>query len=200
MIPQNVLSTTTIYGQLLLEDPQPHRNVSREWGGVALQDPSQGTMVKVWTCTVIGDNIVVYADDVPETVLFTAPGTTEASLAFDQNMRPFVAFVQAGQAKYYWYDSLIEDTVITNLPTGSTSPRATLDDHRQLELNTSDIIMVYIRDGNLYFRMQRDRYLVERLLYPDINLVLIAPRIRYVAMNRVHRLQILIEGVFHGQD
>ena len=157
-------------------------------------------MVKIWTCTVVGDSIVVYADDIPETVLFNAPGTTEVSLAFDQNMRPFVAFVQAGQAKYYWYDSLIADTVITNLPTGSTSPRATLDDHRQLELNTSDIIMVYIRDGNLYFRMQRDRYLVERLLYPDINLVLIAPRIRYVAMNRVHRLQILMEGVFHGQD
>lgn len=200
MIPDNRLSTTVITAPLLLPDPQPAPYKSHEWGGVALNNSSQGLFVKIWTCEVIGDNIVIYAEDVEPIILLNVPGTTQCSLAFDQNMRPFVAFVQAGQAKYYWYDSLIEQAVTTNLPSGSTYPRATLDDHRNMELNTSDIIMVYLRDGNLYYRQQRDRYLDELLLYPDINTVVAGPRVEYVVMNAANRLQIMLGGSFYGQN
>lgn len=200
MIPENRLSTVPVPGQIFISNPQPSLTESREWGGIALNDPSQGLRVKEWTCVIVGDNIQIGAVGVPFVTVFTAPDTTEVSLAFDQNMRPFVAFVQAGQAKFYWYDSLLEQPVITNLPVGSTSPRATLDDHSPLQTGTSDIILVYLLNGNLYFRQERDRYLTQRLLYADVNLVLVAPSIQYITMNDRNRLQIVLKGAFHGQN
>ena len=205
MIPQQRLSTVTFYDNIMLADPQPSNVISREWGGTALNDGSDGLEVKIWTCTVIPsgiplvpDEIVVYADDVLPTVVFTALDVSEISLAFDQNMRPFVAYVSQGNAKFYWYDSLIEGTRITDLPIGSSSPRCTLDDHRATQLSTSDIILAYIQNGNLYFRAQRDRYEVQYLLYADINLDIISPTIHYVKMNLINRLQFSIRGNFGG--
>jgi len=198
MMPDETLSTEPILGQLIVVDKEPSLMTSREWGGVNLSDPSQGLQVKIWSCATDGTNIIVSAEDSPSTIVVTGSDITSVSLAFDQNMQPFVAFVEGGQAKYYWYDSLIEDFAITDLPVGSTTPVATLDDHRDSQLATSDIIMVYIRDGNMYFRAQRDRYLIEYLLYPDINLDIVSPQVRYVAMNTKNRLQIQVAGVFGG--
>lgn len=205
VIPEQRLSTEIIFSSTMVENPQPTPLLSRERGGVALQDPSQGLQVRVWECTTISsgdlaipDQVIVYAEGIEPVVLFSALEVTEVSLAFDQNMRPFVAFVSVGAAKYYWYDSAIEDARISDLPAGSSSPRATLDDHRLLQSGTSDIIMVYIRDGNLYFRAERDRYTVEYLLRADINLEIISPTVHYIAMNHVNRLQISVRGNFYG--
>ena len=190
MIPENRLSTTTIYNTLMMPDPQPSDLVSRQMGGVALNDPTQGLWIKSWTCDtvpsedpMVPDLIRVFADDVSPTTVLTDFTVTQVSLAFDQNMRPTIAFVASGIPKLYWYDSLIEQPVITELDVTITTPRVTLDDHRELQVNTSDIILTYIRDGNLYFRMQRDRFLIERLLKADLNLEIANPSIVYVAMN-----------------
>ena len=199
MIPNETLSTVGVYSPLVLEDPQPSALVSRQIGGVGLNNATEGLSVQIWTATLENEeDVTVSAPLVSPTVLFSRPDISQISLAFDQNMQPFIAFVEAGQAKFYWYDTVVNDFVFTDLPSGSTYPRATLDDHRVSQNNTSDIILVYIRDGNLYYRQQRDRYLVEKLLYADINLQVIAPRIKYVAMNMNWRLQILVEGIFHG--
>lgn len=206
MMPDQVLSSEVIYDSLILPvPPQPSLLISNEYGGIALNDATQGSQVKVWTCTVIPsgdplvpDDVVVYAGDVPETFLFSALGISEVSLAFDQNMHAFVAFVSQGVAKFYWYDSVLQDFRISNLPVGSTTPRATLDDHRELQESTSDIILVYIRDGNLYFRAQRDRYTIEYILYADIDLDIISPAVQWVKMNNTWRLQIAIQGNFYG--
>jgi hypothetical protein len=203
MIPENRLSTQVIFDNLLTPDPQPSLLISRELGGVGIQDPSQGLRVKVWTCTIIAsglplvpDQVTVESDDDPPVVLFSALGITEVCLAFDQNMRPFVAFVSQGIAKFYWYDSLIENTTITDLPAGSSSPRCTLDDTRALQDGTSDIILVYIDDGNLYYRQERDRYTIQYVLYADINLDIISPTVQYVAMQLNYRLQFSVRGNF----
>lgn len=198
MIPEQRLSTAEQFAPLVTPNPQPSLVQSRQLGGVGLSDPSQGLDVKVWTCEVQGTAIIVYAHDVLPVTLFNRADVTEVSLAFDQNMRPFVAFVQAGVAKFYWYDSLIENYAFTDLPAGSTTPRATLDDHRSSQLNTSDIILTYIHDGNLYFRAQRDRYLIQYLLYGDLNLDLINPQIQWVSMQENFRLQFKIRGTFYG--
>jgi len=204
MIPEDRLSSQAIFSSTEVPIPQPGDLVSRELGGVALQDASQGLRVKVWECTTIPreppllDDVIVYADDVAPVVLFSSLSITQVSLAFDQLMHPFVAFVSNGEAKFFWFDTTIEDNVITDLPAGSTSPRATLDDHREAQTASSDIILTYIRDGNLYYRQQRDRYLSEILLYADINSLLPAPYVEYVAMNDVGRLQFKIRGNFYG--
>ncbi len=204
MIPEDRLSTSVLYDQLVITvDPQPSLLQSREWGGVALNDGTQGLYVQIWELNVVTsdipavlDQVWISAPSVAPILIFSALDITEASLAFDQNMHIFVAFVSAGQAKYYWYDTVTESQITSNLPVGSTTPRATLDDHRRAMVATSDIILAYIRDGSLYFRAQIDRYLIEYLLYADINLVIPSPQIHSVSMNQGLRLQFSIRGPF----
>lgn len=210
MIPEERLSTELIFAALIVPNPQPSELVSRESGGIALSDPTWGLEYQVWTMTVvpsgdpfIPDEVLIEAPNTPSTLLFSDLNIESASLAFDQNARPTVAYVAAGIAKLFWYDSLIEQFVTNTFEEligepGSTSPRCTLDDHRTQALRVSDIIVVYIRDGNLYFIAQRDRFELEYLLYPDINLAIINPSVGYVAMNQQLRLQIQIRGNFYG--
>ncbi len=200
MIPEERLSTELVYAPFIVPDPEPSALVSRELGGIALSDPSQGLEIKVWTATVVPgnpDQIQVGADDVAPVTITSAFNVTNISLAFDQNMRPTIAYVAAGQAYLYWYDSFIEDYATTVLPDIST-PCVTLDDHRPSQLANSDIILAYVRDGNLYFKAQRDRYTVEYLLYPDINIGLPSPEVVAVGMGTNYRLQFRIRGNFYG--
>ena len=198
MLPDKVLSSQIILDTLEVPNPQPSLLESRQLGGIALQNANQGTNVKVWTAYLDGDSVKVYAADVAETIVFTRVGISEICLAFDQNMNIFIAFVQAGVAKFYWYDSLIEDYTFSDLPVGTTYPRCTLDDHRSLEVAASDIILAYILDGNLYFRAQRDRYTIQYLLYPDLNIDVINPELMYIAMNDALRVQFYVRGNFFG--
>jgi hypothetical protein len=137
----------------------------------------------------------VAAPGVPQIVVFNAIGVTELSLAFDQNMRPFVAFTQLGQAKFRWYDTVLGANRITDLNVNDYSPRCTMDDKREMQtsLGSNDIILAYMRAGSLYYRQQRDRYENEYLLMANVN----AQFLR-VGMNRGKRLQFYFEGVLGG--
>lgn len=168
MIPGNVLSDPTPI-QENFNSPDnivPFRDLDWELGGVGLNDPSEGLEVQVWQLYLNSDTgqIYVSAPNTPSTLLFTAPGTTDISLAFDQNMNPMVAFFQSGRARYWWYDTVAGAMVFTYLPTGTGVPKVTMDDKRLLQVSVSDVIMAYTRAGTLYFRMQRDRYLIEYTL------------------------------------
>ena len=161
--------------------------VDYEMGGVALNDPSQGLLVKIWRLRYVSPDVRISADGVAESTLFTAAGLTELSLAFDQNMRPVVAYVQSGEAKLRWYDALTESVTTTTLAAGVETPRVCLDDKRPLQFGNSDVILAYVRDGGLYFRAQRDRYDVEYLLQADVGGTLIR-----VGMNEISRLQFML--------
>ncbi len=113
------------------------------------------------------------------------------SLAFDQNMRPFVAFVQAGVAKHWWYNSAIQDREITELPVGSISPRCCIDDKREYRHGTSDIVLCYVLDGALWHALERERYTIPRVVVdPFVNpLNGAAASLVKVGMNAIGRLQ-----------
>jgi len=171
MMPDHMLSSQVIAGNYLYPDNlPPSRIVDYEYGGIALNDASQGLMVQVWTLRLDIDPLTdigtvwLGAPLVPETIQFAAFGITEVSLAFDQNMHPFVAFVESGQARYWWFDALDSTQKFTDLPVGTGPPKACLDDKRFLQTGASDILLSYIRAGTLYFREQRDRYLIEYTL------------------------------------
>lgn len=170
-MPDDVLSTAVIKGEYLYPDNiDPPPLTDYEMGGIALNDPSAGMRYQVWTLDYVGNRVRVMAPNQKEpTVLFIAPDITEVSLAFDQNMRPFVAYVQEGIAKYYWYDTVTAQQTFSDLPAGSKTPRATLDDKRETQTALSDIVLVYIRDKQLFMRKQRDRYGVEYLLAAPID-------------------------------
>jgi hypothetical protein len=190
MLPDDVLSSQVIQAAFLppKDIRPPNYRIAYEIGGIALQDPSQGLLYQIWTAEIIGSDVVIYAEHVAQSLLFTAAGVTEISLTFDQNMNPFVAFIQDGQPKFWWFDTVVSQQIFSNLPAGSLSPRAVLDDKRPLQNGTSDIILAYVRDGYLFFRMQRDRYGIEYLLKAGIG-----GTVALLGMNDVWRLQFLMD-------
>lgn len=93
---------------------------------------------------------------------------TELDFTFDQNMNPCIVYVSDGISKMYWY-SPVEEEQVTTVWEGIYSPRISLDDKRKSRIPYSDIIFAYMRDNNLYYRLQRERYITEHLIkeYPD---------------------------------
>lgn len=187
MIPENRLGDIDRSAQFVVQTRTPlDLLVDYEQGGVALQDPSQGLQVQLWTLRYEDGDFLLSAENVPETVLFSRPGVEQIGLAFDNNMAPFVAFQDEGGVAYYWFDTSQGDFVISDyLPAGSHSPRCTLDEKRELLDSWRDIILAYLRGGNLYYRQQRDNYGTERLLTDEYELT----RLAAVGKNRQNSLQ-----------
>ena len=154
-------------------------------------------MVRTWIATYNADTgaISLGTAGVPEVVVFTAFGVTELNLAFDQNMRPFFAYVENGQAKFRWYDTVLGANRITDLGPNDYSPRCCMDDKREMQtsLGSNDIILAYMRAGALYYRQQRDRFENEYLLHADVN-----AKFLRIGMNKEWRLQFYFEGVLGG--
>lgn len=190
MIPLNTLSTTFINSPFI-EKVNDIRAplIDYEMGGVALNNASQGLKVKLWTLYLEGHDVKVSADGVEPVTLFTRAGIRELSLAFDQNMRPFVAFMQYDEAWFWWFDTLDSTAKFTQL-INAYSPRCTIDDKRTIAQNTSDIILAYVKDNNLYMRYQRDRYTIEYLLRSNINARLVT-----VGMAKNNRLRFKLRYV-----
>ena len=168
MIPLQKLSNSPIVTEFLHPDElfdYCRQTVDYELGGVALNDPSQGFFVRVWRLRVDGLNIVIDVPDdplvLPVTLITTEYTASSVTLAFDQNMNPAVAYVERGTGKFWWYDTNIPGQTTTILGADVISPRTFLDDKRRLQTLTSDFLLFYLRAGALYFRAQRDRFLIE---------------------------------------
>jgi len=169
--------------------------LDRENGGIALNDTSEGLNYQEWILRYApstGDITIDAANTTPS-VVFNLPDITEISLAFDQNMNPFVAYVAAGVAKYYWWDPSPNDYVHVALPANSRCPRCCMDDKgdNAAGYGWSDIILCYVTDDVLYERHQRDRFTDPRtlqnpFLHPDYELPAVLIR---VGMNKGNRLQ-----------
>lgn len=191
MIPEERLSTQVVPAPFLGSRGEfpITRTFDYEDGGIALQDPSEGLQFQTWRGYILNDQIILEAPGIPPFTAYTGTNLTEVSITFDQNMRPTFAFVEDGVAKLRWYDSVPEETVITTLGADHISPRVTLDDKHPLGITDSDVILAYVRAGNLYFRAQRDRFQVEYLLREDV-----PERLQVIGMNTGWRLQFRFEG------
>lgn len=186
MIPNKTLASEKV--------PAPYLNKRRvglledyEQGGVALQDPSQGLLYQTWSCFLNGNDIKTAAPNTPATTLLTVPDVEQVSLAFDQNMQPNVAYVSAGQAYWWWYDTTTQSHQTLTMASDVVSPRATLDDKRTQNLGNSDIILAYIRGNGLYYRQQRDLYATEYPLDAAAG-----PALHDVGMAANNRLQFVV--------
>jgi hypothetical protein len=190
MLPDHVLSTKPIIAPFLFpRDGEPSPIVDYELGGIALNDPTEGLRYQPWKAKLkIGVNYIgevyISAVNYTETLHYTASGISSVSMTFDQNMNPAIAYMQQGTAKLRWYDTTIPGYSIISLPAGSQFPRCCLDDKRELQTAASDIILSYVRDGTLYFREQRDRFLVEYTLRTGI-----VSNLTMLGMNKVNRMQ-----------
>lgn len=184
-MPDNVLSSGVFKKPYQYPDSiETGDTVAFELGGIALNDPSQGLQVQVWKAEILNDTIYLSAENIGRIPKYSGLGLTEVDLAFDQNMRPFLAFVESGVAKFLWWDTAISEEVVTQLPENAITPRCCLDDKREWQTLQSDIILAYVIDDRLLMRMQRDRYTVEYELYTGLN-----AKLHKVGMNIINRLQ-----------
>ena len=187
MMPLQTVTPEPIRGDWLYEQRNPLVPlVDVEMGGVGYQNPDEGLAVKLWTVEYRAGSMYLRADGVPEMLLFSRAGVTEVALAFDTNMNPLVGFTDGSGTTFWYFNSLTNQMeFFPYLPAGSHSLRATLDDRRTLASPTSDIVIAYIRSGNLYMRQQRDRYQDEYLLATDAG-----SRIMQMGMTKVNRVQL----------
>ena len=133
----------------------------REMGGVALGDASRGLSDWLWTVEVIDDNVVLTREGEPSITLLVQENIVDIALAFDQNMRPVIAWQDTTDKLFLRsYDGVTNLFVVMDMGTGRC-PRLSLDDKRQIALSTNDVIFAYIREAALYYKQQRDRYLTE---------------------------------------
>jgi hypothetical protein len=163
VIPGNALTATPMeapFQYKMRDDGAPL--IDYETGGVALNDGSQGMLVRVWKATLVGDDIMVGADGVTPVSVYSTPGITRLALAFDQNMQTFIAWEDASGAHCRFYNDGAFS--IIDLPAGSSNVCATGDENRIVLRNTRDIILAYQRGSSLYFRQQRERFAVEHSL------------------------------------
>ena len=188
MLPDNVLSTSVVKGLFIGGRAYPVTSFyDYENGGIAIQDASKGLNYQVWKAYIDINDVILSSDTQPEFVAYTAVGIEEISFTFDRNMNFTLAFVQNGEAKLYWYDSAIAGMTVTNFGTAVSSPKVTHDDKRDLESSSSDVIFAYVKNGNLYYRQQRDRFATEYLLMEGVSVL------KKIGMSDKLRLQFLYE-------
>lgn len=164
MLPENILSSTAVTGDFILAKGLDISSVlDYEDGGIALDDPSEGNQYQVWRGRLVGDDIILDAPEVEPTIIYSASNITEISFTFDHNMRPAVTYVQAGVVKLRWYDTSIPAYNILGF-SGAITPKIVMDDKRETQTSNKDMLLVYLQEGKLCYRQQRDRFLIEYVL------------------------------------
>lgn len=153
-----------IVNQNLPSPFKPPKNIltnmrtSLHTGGVGLGDLSKGREYQTWKLMVSDDagSLVLSSVNYPETVVITDISIEECSLAFDQNLNPVYAWVALGVSKYRWFDTRVNDFVVTIL--NGRSPYVVMDDTCDVTVGISDVILSYFLGNSLYYRVQREFY------------------------------------------
>lgn len=186
MLPGNIASSISFGGLYYSPDERVTTPlVDYELGGIALLDASQGLMVRAWRVRLDDRTVKLMPDGGVETNLFEANQVTEITLCFDQNMRWSVAYIQDGVLKLNWYDTGVNQRVVTVF-SEAVNPKMALDDKRSTQLSNSDMILAYLRGNALYYRQQRDRFTIERLLRDNL---FPGTKLKNIGMNKNLRLQ-----------
>lgn len=187
MIPNYQISSTPLLAEMLTPDLNTVARLrDYEDGGVDIQNTTSGVRGHQWVCYTDGASVYVKRDGLPANLVFTQPRLVEISFAFDQNMRPNFAYqLDDGLIYLRWYDTSLQAYRTDSFGAGR-DPRLTLDDKRSENVSNSDVIFAYIRGESLYYRQQRDRYLVERLVATGIPKEV---KLKNVGLSRNMRLQ-----------
>lgn len=138
-------------------------------GGPVLSDASAGLLGYVWKAFVDKDDrVIVKREDQDTThVITTRAGITQLDFTIDQNMRPFLTYVVEGLPYYYHFDA--DDSTYSEVALDESIkfPRCELDMRENHNIPHSDIILGYTREGNLCYRIQRERFKKEHIIAVD---------------------------------
>ena len=163
MIPDSPFLTGPGRGSLLPANQTVLGTTPVARGGVGVENPALGLDVKDWVGRTDGGRFYLSAPGVPEIDYIAVPGVTSITFSFDRNMSPAVCWNTPAGAEFYWFDSAIPDYTTTSYP-GVTNAMVTHDDVRNIAESRSDVVLVYQRAGGVYYRQQRERYLIEHTI------------------------------------
>lgn len=193
MIPAGTPSNPSIQADFLAPDNiDKALLVDYEQGGADLEDLSQGLNFQSWKLEWVDPDFVLTNGAATISHVLFSGNPTELTFTFDQNMRPVVAYMESDILNLRWYNPANGSLAIEQF-FNCSSPVLTLDDKRSETLSTSDVILFYVKGEGIYYRQQRDRFLVEYLLAgkpPGV------ARITQVSMNRANRLQVYFKVLF----
>lgn len=183
-LPQNAITVTPYSATFLSPDDHPYFDLENyEQGGIGIGNSSRGRQYQDWNIFIEGNDVYVAPalNLLARTLVFSGAGITTLSLAFDSNMNVVIAFMQSGELKLYWYDT-VAGTYTTTTFIGDSGQVST-DDKRETQEGASDVIFAYTRAGTLYYRQQRDRYTVEYTVGATTGYV------SRIGMNAINRFQ-----------
>jgi hypothetical protein len=162
-----------------------------ERGGIALNNPIEGLDYQNWWIYYTGTEVRIASEGGYDGLVVASNTVTEVSLSFDQNMRYAVAYVDDGVAKLIWYDTEVAQQVTTVYP-GIRTPMLGLDIKPVVFTDISDIMLVYLRDLDVCYRTQRERFLQEHVIAQVKSL---NSKILGAGMNRGNRFQIYVRTI-----
>lgn len=156
-MPDNVLSDRAVPAEIIgaRANPEITARFDQEDGGIALQDPSRGLMYQVWTAEARDGGVWLSAPNFPAQ-LIRAGNITECSIAFDRAMNWVLAFVEDGQSKLSFYSAAESGRVEIDLV--GINPRVIHDDKRPTQSDVGEVLVFYLRSGELFQLRQRDRF------------------------------------------
>ncbi len=134
-------------------------------GPMAIQDTSAGLTNKYWAAyfnTTTKNLTLLDVAQGASTVILNEPDSiTHIALAFDQNANDTYAWITgAGELKVRWFDASISGDAVVSLGQAQ-SVVMTMDTKYYPASSDSDILLFYIRGNAIYYRVQRDKYLIE---------------------------------------
>ena len=160
MLPNNQWASQAVVDDIIAPRDKAKVNptTSSDNGPIAVQNTSKGLMAKIWTASYNSVTGAVKLQD--GTNLFTDVNLKELSLTFNQTGNPFVAFRSTARIKIWRYDPLLSNYTIKDVTAGD-QPFCYLDERRPEFSANSDVFLLYHRNGEIFYRLQRDRFDVE---------------------------------------
>lgn len=136
-------------------------------GPVNLSESNGRLDSRYWLVYQLADKVVIRGaiDDntwSEPTELFTELATiTAISLSFDNLGRPVLAYQKNGGVYLWFYDSQLGDATIKTISTVGLTPVVDFDIKEDTSSVDADIMLYYVKEDSIYYRLQRDRFDVE---------------------------------------
>ena len=160
MFPENRLSKTPVPSDF--NKPKKTKLTDYEWGGVDIRNTTQGLYHSIWRGEYQGDSIKV-TNDINTHFIPTPSNLQEVSFCFDYNMNYMLAYTDDQEKSYIEYYDTLENDYVKKEIVGKNLI-VSLDVAKPYLSSTNDIILSYIKDDSLCFRLQRERFDIERVL------------------------------------
>jgi len=162
------ISSTYIEG--VLELPLTDNLNSNYFKGGSIINDSTSVFNNTWIYTYEENNVKVrnLTTMLPAITLVTIEDVKQVSAAFNQNMQAQYCYIVEDELYLYWFDSLINNYTTSNISSDITSCYILLDETRDNLIDTSNNLLYYIKNNNLYLRKQKERFTIEHLAYANL--------------------------------